>query len=251
MEIANKLLSSDILNRFKGKPGSGSGPGNQPAPAKYGSERLEEREPDPFSSQKSGLGKPAHDEPKQRRFEEDDLSKHSKPLRKEWNQNSQSEYFDPASSNYASTYQKHRSDDNFEPASQKEERIHPEHHLARKYNPTTLNYGSEEEEEDRFDSGPKFVDGSRKEKFNREDYEINFNETSRVSSSQFSAFCPNDEMKSFFKKEFLDNHSQGKDKEGYHTIGELTNNSSKLTYGPNSIFLEKKLSGRSHQKEDI
>lgn len=254
MEIANKLLSSDILNRFKGKTPGGQGVANQPPVSKASkltTSRKEEKDPDPFASQKSGLGKQVLEQPKSRRFEEDDISSQGAPPRREWNQNTQSDYFDPPSSHYTSTYQKHRSEDRLEQQSHsKADRVYRDNHLASKHHPASQHYGSDEDD-DRFGSGPRFADGSRKEKFNREDYEINFNETSRVSSSQFSAFCPNDEMKSFFKKEFLDNHSQAKDKDAYHTIGEITNNSSKLTYGPNSIFLEKKLSGRSHQKDEM
>lgn len=92
----------------------------------------------------------------------------------------------------------------------------------------------------------------RKEDFKKEDYELNFNETSRVSSSQFSAFCPNDDMKSFFKKEFTDSRKERQGEKApvdHNTIGEVSYSSSKLTYGPNSMFIDKKFSGRSHRDE--
>lgn len=92
-------------------------------------------------------------------------------------------------------------------------------------------------------------DDNKKEDFNKEDYELNFNETSRVSSSQFSAFCPNEDMKTFFKKEF-DYREKPIERiqPEQNIIGEASYSSSNLTYGQNSLFLEKKLSGRSRRE---
>lgn len=95
-------------------------------------------------------------------------------------------------------------------------------------------------------------DEVRKEDFKKEDYELNFNETSRVSSSQFSAFCPNDDMKTFFKREFIDSRANREGKSpliDQNTIGEISYSSSKLTYGPNSMFMDKKFTGRSYRED--
>lgn len=130
------------------------------------------------------------------------------------------------------------------------------------YKKNDYQYGAQEESKESIRLKQKFFqlernsfdsDEGKKEEFNKEDYELNFNETSRVSSSQFSAFCPNEDMKTFFKKEFdyRDKREiQERSPVDQNTIGEVSYNSSKLTYGPNSMFLEKKFSGRSH-REDV
>lgn len=74
----------------------------------------------------------------------------------------------------------------------------------------------------------------RKEQFNREDYELNF-ETSRASSSQFSAFNPNDEVKSFFRQEFVGEMNPSlalgtRPQIDLKSLGEFSNASSKITY---------------------
>jgi hypothetical protein len=104
----------------------------------------------------------------------------------------------------------------------------------------------------------------RKEDFDQGDYEMNFHETSRASSSQFSAFCPGEDVKSFFKKEFTgdspaltngtttaskDRHMWSKNS-GHDAVGDHSYTSSKLTYGPNSTLLEKKNSQRSNYNEN-
>jgi hypothetical protein len=76
-------------------------------------------------------------------------------------------------------------------------------------------------------------ENDRKEHFSREDYDMDFHNTSRASS-QFSAFCPNEEMRSFFKKEFKSNQEGPVES----TINNNSYTSSKLTYGQQSTLIE-------------
>lgn len=104
----------------------------------------------------------------------------------------------------------------------------------------------------------------KKEDFHEDDYDMNFHETSRASSSQFSAFCPGEDVKSFFKKEFTNDspgpmpnaNSTNKERHmwsknsGQEGLGDNSYTSSKLTYGANSTILEKKYSQRSNNQDN-
>ena len=282
MDIASNLLKSDILKHFHSSNVSKSEtPLKKPQESKVQrKEKWDHQEPkDPFTNQKiaSVRQRPIEEAPNIL-YDEDDqgsnfLHKQQPNKPNKWIRNvSETEIVEPASTNYMSAYKKQSSlieESSFEYGGQQDHRLkdnlinkgQEKQDINKNRNYYDVKRVPHEEDEDHMDSGNRFADAYvRKEKFNKEDYELNFNDTSRVSSSQFSAFCPNEEMKSFFKKEFVENNSITNNSGPGGNVGSLprerpdfvdmTNNSSHLTYGLNSMYLEKKNSGRTNKKED-